>query len=690
MQSKVHVAFAAVVGSQQDILLTVFTPPQVCISRGDQRIRATCALGFMTTAAKHLWLDANAHIIHSNNECSKSAVDTACGLPYIGRSVYKVKHSRGGRRVLRRTKAARKSALSAACGGVQKKSSPRTPRSPCRSAQKVLECLITTGPTPTPAELRPRAPQQNSSTPTRLLTNSCEEGTPGGGASPDDETAAMDFFAELEEETDFANEDLSGHTLTHSASTASNTHSQELHACEAPVGTPSNACAELNEHALHELGESDAGSSKMHGSPDPCMLTAATPVATAIASRMAPKGVAAQVGQLQSECVAEPQCHEALGSQKLDSTSTPTGCDANTANTNNCEAISPIAKHHSVPGDSLKALHDTDSGSKESCDACMPAVLSKAAEGQLCNRLNQLNTLFEHAASPQFEAPMVPPGRPHRFFFPEMPRQHEDRKRSQKRQVCTRSSSGVRALPKSVYALTTCTRTSVLAAYEDSCDTSLHRRCARSMKPSPLIRNNDNELQYPYGAHNLTAQLHSTSKPVPVPRSLGPTSLGESAPHESMCSPHASTIPLPPNLTRSPSEPGPTRAPAATGSHSWPQAATPPGNAACADTAIAPLKRQRLHELDAGSAAVPSSTEALKSTAQMLKRGSLKPAMASLPTAKMQCLAQQEFVALRTAFSEPSGSSQDHHEMCTGLNHPLATLGGENAPFLSSASVTNV
>jgi hypothetical protein len=61
VQQQVHLAFVAQLPSG-DILVALFTPPLVCISRGDQRLRTTVELGIASEHALALWKDINARI----------------------------------------------------------------------------------------------------------------------------------------------------------------------------------------------------------------------------------------------------------------------------------------------------------------------------------------------------------------------------------------------------------------------------------------------------------------------------------------------------------------------------------------------------------------------------------------------------------------------------------------------------
>lgn len=106
MQNPVHLAFVAVLGPQKDIFLTLFTPPLLCISRGDQRLRATTSLGFSPSEAHTLWLDINAHITSRNETSAGGAARAACGNACGTKSVYKIIRERGGRRAHKQVKQA--------------------------------------------------------------------------------------------------------------------------------------------------------------------------------------------------------------------------------------------------------------------------------------------------------------------------------------------------------------------------------------------------------------------------------------------------------------------------------------------------------------------------------------------------------------------------------------------------------
>ena len=99
MQKPVRIAFAAVLGPQKDIYLTLFTPPLICISRGDQRLRATVALGLPAAAAHSLWADINAHILSSAEPLAAAGGYVATWeKPCIRKSVYKIDCARRGLR----------------------------------------------------------------------------------------------------------------------------------------------------------------------------------------------------------------------------------------------------------------------------------------------------------------------------------------------------------------------------------------------------------------------------------------------------------------------------------------------------------------------------------------------------------------------------------------------------------------
>ena len=90
MQQPVHVAFVAVLEPEKDIHLTLFTPPLLCISRGDQRLRATASLGLPCAAALSLWQDISTKILSSAAPLAAGEYAATWGSPCGGRGVYKI------------------------------------------------------------------------------------------------------------------------------------------------------------------------------------------------------------------------------------------------------------------------------------------------------------------------------------------------------------------------------------------------------------------------------------------------------------------------------------------------------------------------------------------------------------------------------------------------------------------------